>query len=247
MENSFKTSDTIFILAPGSSINNYSDIDFRHISKHDSIGINNFIIHEFKCSLNLLETQPKDFNYFNLIREVKKLDNTFLYKGYASLNTKKFKNFLNNIKDIPNEIKKFYFAKDAYAKGYWKEIDENFKSKILNKHKSDFIYNYISSLNYAVMLSYKLGYRNIVLCGFDMDNKYFYCENKKYETIVKKYDLCIKSSNNIINDDDDKLKEIFAVLQEINHMLNSNKNGNISFYYSNKILSKFFKEYKSEK
>lgn len=247
LENSFKTSDTIFILAPGSSINNYSDIDFKHISKHDSIGINNFIIHEFKCTLNLLETQPRDFNYFNLIREVKKLDNTFLYKGYASLKRKKFKDFLDNIKDVPKEMKNFYFAKDAYAKGSWNKLDEKFKLKMLDMSKSDFIYNYISSLNYAVILSYKLGYKNIVLCGFDMDDKYFYCEHEKYKTIVKKYNLCRKLSNNIINDDDDKLKEISAVLQEINHMLDSNKKGSISIYYNNKILSKFFKEYKSEK
>jgi len=240
-----KTSDTIFIMAPGSSINSYSKKDFDYISQYDSMGVNNFLIHEFICSSYLLETQPKKRGYFKLVSELNKLESIFLYKGYASLKRKKFNDFLDNINDIPKKMNKFYFLKDAYAKGAWDQIDEKFKSKMLNMSKSDFIYNYISSLNYAVMLAYKLGYKNIVLSGFDMDDKYFYCENRAYKAKIKKYNLCVKSDTyvNTINQNKNNVKDMMMVLNEVNSLLKIHREGSITTYRPNKVLSTFFKVY----
>lgn len=238
-----KTSDTIFILAPGSSINNYSESDFELISKSNSIGINNFVIHDFHPTVYLLETQPKDLNYFKIVKKLKKQNSSsiFIYKGFSSLSNTKFKNFINNIFDMPKNLNVF-FAKDAYLKGEWMNISSNIKSRVFDIEKSDYIYNYISSLNYSVMLSYKLGYQNIVLCGFDMDHKYFYCEDAKYNDFSIKYNLCNENHVNIVNNDNKKLKEILEVLNSVDRLLKE-KNGSLYVFKKEVKLSRFFSVY----
>jgi len=230
-----KTSDTLFILAPGNSINSYTENDFKKISEKDSIGINNFIVHDFNPSLYLLETQNRELNYFKILNNKKEKfkNSTFLYKGYASLNLNKYKNMKNNLEDIANNIGTFYFAKDAYLKGNWSKINQTFFNDFC---KNDYLYNYRSSLDYAILLAYKCGYKNIVLCGFDMTDKYFYCENNKYFNMAKKYNLC-KNINTIHNDTNRKNK-IISFLEDINKTLKTSKNGGLFVYSKEMSLAK---------
>ena len=235
-----KSSDTVFILAPGSSINDYKEDDFNFISTFDSIGINNFIIHDFVPDIYLLETQNRNLNYFNIIKEQKsKFKNaTFLYKGYASLSFKKLNNLIQNLSDKPSFLKNFYIAKDAYLKGEWSLINQQFYNMFFY---NDYFYNYRSSLDYTILMAYKCGYKNVVLCGFDMTDRYFYSQNPSYAGITTKYNLC--SNINTIHNDESRKNKIIELLLSMNIKLKEERGGGIFVYKKNMSLAEYLPLY----
>ena len=51
----------IFIFGSGSSINELSDINYKEINQNFSIGLNNWVFHDFKTDLYLIELGPDEF------------------------------------------------------------------------------------------------------------------------------------------------------------------------------------------
>lgn len=56
----FKTSDTLFVLGSGNSINSLTAADWNHVAEHDSVGFNFWLIHEFTPTYYFLEPPPED-------------------------------------------------------------------------------------------------------------------------------------------------------------------------------------------
>lgn len=186
---SYKTSDTLFILGSGSSINDYSKEQWDLIKKHDSVGFNFWLIHDFVPTFYVFEENA----------DISKVD-TF----YKILHEKK-----EQYKEVP------IIAKDVEAKGIsvhkipgilrrnlflstdivLPEDDKNkFRSHLkfylsfigkLNNTKIEIIPKKRATLSYLLFLAREMKYKNIVLCGVDLnDSKYFYF-NKSYESQLK--------------------------------------------------------------
>jgi hypothetical protein len=236
----FKSSENMFILATGDSINNYCKKDFETIKKSDSIGINFFILHNFIPKLYLIEPHENECGYFSELDQKKFKEASIMYKGYASPR-KLFKVILNIIK-VPSSIKNFLVMKDAYQNENFNFIPPLLREKMLNVESSDYFYNRIASIIYVVYMSYKMGYKSVVLCGFDMSDKYFYCENNKNLKQANKYNLCNPENSHRLNKTDRK-KEIIEILVFMNNRFKTERGGGVFMYSRDGILSEYLPLY----
>ncbi len=168
-----KHSETLFILAPGASTSRYSPDDFAHIAAHDSIGINSFIVHEFKTDYALLEGKPTlGMVDFMIDRPDRAKDIQVLYKGYSSPTRWKIGVTIANLRKFrATQCKPILMLKDGYASDLGTVAT---LAIVLRDVADDRIYNYLGSVLYCLGLAYKAGYKNVVLCGVDFSSDYFY-------------------------------------------------------------------------
>ena len=160
----FKTSDVLFVLAPGSSVNDISFEDFQHISKHDSVAVNFFSLHPFNAKLNLIEPYSPKLKYFSS-KDDEVFKKNIFFKGYSSPSS-----FLPCVRNLIE-------GRKASARIFLL-IDSGEYSILPNLEKDtpfpDSFNLGGSSLLYCLSFALKTNYRKVVLCGFDMDSRYFY-------------------------------------------------------------------------
>ena len=237
-----KKNDKLFILAAGSSINQINQKDFQKISNYDSLGLNYFVFHEFIPTTYLIETHDTARGYFEYITSngLKFNRASILYKGYNS--PMKIVEFVKNIKFLRKaNIGKFYLMKDAYCSDYQVDSKVSGICPGIKKTKDDFFYNDMASLIYVINLAYLCGYKDIVLCGFDMSDEYFYCHTK-YENIISKYSLCNDSSLvNKIDSNSKKSSRILNRIQNLEVLFNEKQGGIYQFKCNGRLAIKLKK------
>lgn len=187
--NDYKTSDTLFIMAPGSSVNAYKDSYWEIISKNDSIGINDFIIHDFVPTFysgeyirSLEHRQQFIHNFYKKGSEYHYIP--IILRGLL-INEEEAVDF---IKNLPIEINKKIYAADIIEIPGWNYNTFSKSLKIFNffnafgkRFKTKSIFFKRTSIIIKVFWAVRMGYKNIVLCGVDLNNtKYFFEENKNY-------------------------------------------------------------------
>lgn len=181
--NSYKNSDTLFILGSGASINDFSDKEWDIISNNDSIGFNFWLIHNFVPDFYCFEPPPNEVRnkiFYKLMSLKQKEYNEipFIIRHSSNVNFKKIPNNIINNLYIP-------YTQRIYGKSL-----NNLRKSISYLDKLDF-FNMNSNIKYllrkrsslTVILSFGLlaGYKKIVLCGVDLNNtNYFYTENSGY-------------------------------------------------------------------
>lgn len=222
-----KTSDVLYILGCGSSINDLSDRQIDSINKSESIGINLFIAHELikpsYYSVEIVDSGNND-----------KVNNSQIYcallKRKASRNTNlKFivnlESWLTVKRMIPNIQKygqvnliqqvgipgksSYYFSK------LHKFAISRLTKKLLN-HQMTFGKN--ASVVALVYFGILRGYKNIVLCGVDLTTDYFW----EGESGALKYPGCkdlinMHKSNGISHKTDLTSLPVSTVLSSINN------------------------------
>ncbi|HHX70281.1 MAG TPA: hypothetical protein GX708_19795 [Gallicola sp.] len=178
-----KTSDTIFIMGSGRSINNYSEKQWKDIVNSDSLGFNFWLLHEFIPSYYMYELprdkkMKEDFLY-NLEHVEEEYRNTLIF-------LKEGNNGKKNSRVIPTNIfkqtKVLFNPTIPIIEVSQLERALKFIQKTINKkdNRKIVVFNKRASLFSAVLFSYLCGYKNIVLCGVDLNNtSYFYEENAK--------------------------------------------------------------------
>jgi hypothetical protein len=196
----YKTSDTIFILGSGPSINLITENQWDHISKHNSIGFNYWLVHEFVPTLFMY--QGVDEAMLNLLNDSfdKYKDVPFILRGTDiafgrfNMNDSRINLLKNNpvyflnsfpVSSMSNiEIKKL--IKFMHSLGYFNfgEI-----SRLTPKFRS--------SLGLLISLCYQMGYKKIVLCGMDMQNSQHFWDSDLYKNQRVKYGLPLENSVNI--------------------------------------------------
>ncbi len=192
-----KNSDTLFILGSGESINSIKIWD--KIRSHDSIGFNYFIFNNFVPSFYILEsTYPEykdEYNAQLLLIEKKintlKSSKVFLnisrgYEGIKKILDKNSINYKlifhlnynsNDVEDLKKRIKhkKYYFIKDLILLGQG-----------------------VASIERLCLKAFFSGYKKIVLCGVDLNNKnYFFEKNQLFTEDIKKISNKIMESKNM--------------------------------------------------
>lgn len=162
--NHLKSSDVMFVLAPGSSINDISSTEFEHISQHDSISVNFFSLHPFNAKFNLIEPFPPSLKYFDS-KDDENFHRNIYFKGYSSPSV--FFLCLKNLIEGRRASARVFLLSDSGEYSILPSLEK--ETPFSNSFNLGG-----SSLLYCLSLALKVGYRKVVLCGFDMDSKYFY-------------------------------------------------------------------------
>lgn len=188
----FKTSDTLFVFAPGASVLNLSEADFRKIERVDSLSVNFFSLHPMNTSFYLAEPHDGRLNYFSE-KQARKLHNKVFFKGYST--PKSFLNTLGNLRCASKNKIAMSLLKES---GCYSIFDRGASQKLF----SDSFSLGGNSLLYSLFLAYKTGYHSVVLCGFDMDAKYFYFEDNSphlSRQLAEEFGLCNEKHNFVSN------------------------------------------------
>jgi hypothetical protein len=239
-----KKSEKLFILSSGSSINQINQKDFKKISSYDSIGLNYFIFHDFVPTSYLIETHDTYRGYFDYVacNSLKFGRTPILYKGYNS--PMKIIEFVKNVYFLRKaNIQRFYLMKDAYCFDYKTVSGSPGVCSNIKKTKDDYFYNDIASLLYVINLGYLCGYKEVILCGFDMSEDNFYCHTK-YADIVSKYPLCGAQGsvkNNIVTNPK-TIGKLLSRIQDLGVLFND-RQGGVSQFKCNGVLGEVLIKY----
>lgn len=187
-----KSSDTVFILGSGSSINQISEAGWDVIDDHDSMGLNRWPIHDFvptylifeMPSLNagremrrqyweLLEIKKADYEETRLI--LKDVDRFFHTSSVDAV-----PDWLTTGLMLSPDIELPPLLGDSRERfrTVLRCIDE--RNYLAQDGRIDQLFKKRGSVSYTLFLATILGYERIVLCGVDMvDSKYFWDERRK--------------------------------------------------------------------
>lgn len=184
-------SETLFILGSGQSIGSLSINQFEIIRKHDSIGINFWLAHEFVPKFLLL--YPGGYSdrsvfelYWALMRE----------RASDYRNTVKILTDLSRVNRPFVEGVPLSFSQGLYAAervfpfarssaelllGLRKILAQGYFDLENGHLKHNRLFKYGTSLSAALGFAACMGYRRIVICGVDLyDRAYFYEDSKRY-------------------------------------------------------------------
>lgn len=173
--------EKLFILGSGSSINRLSSNQWNEISKNTSIGLNLWFIHDFIPTFYSFE-QSSDYEIREkvnkiIIKKAKDYQKTpivlkDLYGKDFDLTKLPKLDFRVPIDiSIPGDTVK------QFRKGL-KKIRRFNKLKLTNKN---ILFKKRASISMMVMIGWQLGFKEIILCGVDLNNtRYFYEENSSY-------------------------------------------------------------------
>lgn len=219
-----RKSDKLFILGSGGSINNLSVLEWEHIKKYDSVGFNFWLIHDFIPSFYVYEesyiTERNELFYKILKMKKEKYKNVlFLIKDIELKHTK--------LLGIPDDIKQnFYLASCLFLQGSSLR-KENFSTSLLEISKFiqkknagnriQFSFGRKASLSYLVFLAYLLGYKEIVLCGVDLNNTDYFFDHDFYANSLKPVN--VKGAKHITNQAD-KTSNLDMTIMEVLHEIN---------------------------
>ena len=178
-----KSSDILFILASGSSINKISLARWDVIARHDSIGFNFWPIHLFVPNMYFMEAIPKNtphgmFEHFCRIAHQRAKDYTKVIKVVTGLRcalpemrfagSEEWVGPLYTLRSLPvaarTETEFAYGLSYLRSKGLFDAAD-----------RINIVFKQASTLSSLIALAIRMKYRTIVLCGVDLnDSEYFY-------------------------------------------------------------------------
>lgn len=181
----YKTSDTLFILAAGQSINNLSESNLLEIKNADSIGINGFANHNFVPTFHSFELEnqhnPNALSMFlstskNIISLKEKYKETaIIFRQHKIID----KQLEDNFKMITSWGNSYWNVYDQIPGNNLEEyklyLDNFFKKGLMGK--DDFFPNRSSSLSWVISMAYHLKYKKIIFCGVDLFGDHFYNNN----------------------------------------------------------------------
>lgn len=183
-----KKSDTLFILGTGSSVNRYTAEQWQDISQADTMGLNDWIFHDFIPNILMAEILH-DMDYFpnsyyhdlELVLDAYKTHQTLMiYKDGAR--GKK------NLEKLPAVARTEFLALYNPTVPILKinQIAPAIQkiSQILHQYNHQrklMIFRKRATLFSAIELAWLMGYKKIVLCGIDLNHgNYFFDEDRNY-------------------------------------------------------------------
>ena len=189
-----KSSDTVFVLGSGGSINEIRDERWKVIGRHDSIAMNFWPAHAFVPRIYLFENVPRIPGcelVFDALQELMRL------RAEDYRNTVKIVSELQPldsrqlILEIPHIFRRNLYV--GYSAGVVARTERELIAglRYLRQKRvfspSDRIpwhFRYQSSVTAAISLAVRMNYRRIVLCGIDLGSaEYFYQHRQKYPEV----------------------------------------------------------------
>jgi hypothetical protein len=186
---SVKRSNTLFILASGSSINKISPARWDAIARHDSIGFNFWPIHPFVPNMYFMEAISTDhphemFGVFSRIARQRAQDYSWVIKVVTDLHyALPARRFAGSEEFLGPWYTLYTFpvaastqAEFAYGLSYLRS-----KGLFDAADRINSVFKQASTLSSAIALAIRMRYRTIVLCGVDLDHsEYFYQDAALY-------------------------------------------------------------------
>lgn len=189
-----KTSDTLFILGSGPSINELDEGFFEHVSQHDSIGFNYWFLHPFVPRFYLYQPDraggPMTSMFYDRHPDYKHvpfiLRGSGIAEGLLDLNSHE----LAPLKEMECYFLNEYPIHSKCSLDVLKLIEYVHLLGMMEHGKiSKFVPKWRGSLGLLISFAYQMGYKTIVLCGVDMqDNSHFY-DSDGYKAAQDKYKL----------------------------------------------------------
>ena len=184
-----KTSDTIFILGSGYSINRVTDEQWDIIRSHNSIAFNWFCKHSFEPTYFLIREQAnlrsrrcKGETIEDLINLINRYDNTVGIICDVSAHTKKaYRHYEDERIKIPCVV-----VKDDKSSRY-----KRFNNMKRDPSKKGLIHGNCTMYNVLHLVTF-LGYKKIIFVGVDLyDSRYFWlAKNITRRAVAKKHKKC---------------------------------------------------------
>lgn len=186
---SVKRSDTLFILASGSSINKISPARWVAIARHDSIGFNFWPIHRFVPKMYFMEAistnHPHEmFELFCRIARQRAQDYSSVTKVVTELRYVLPARRFAGSEEFPGPWYTLHtFPIAASTQGEFAYGLSYLRSKGLfdAADQINVVFKQASTLSSLIALAIRMQYRIIVLCGVDLNNsEYFYQDAALY-------------------------------------------------------------------
>jgi|GEM_PF-1274026 len=190
-----KSSDTVFILGSGSSINDISAGEWETVGQHDSFGLNKWPIHDFVPTFQVFElptgagaSSKREF-YWSLFetKQVDYADVPVIMKDapyvFDELGSEPIPDYLERrlLLSLDIELPRWDDSTELL-----RDVLRWLDSSGMFSIDSDILplYRKRGSISYLLFLATKLGYERIVLAGVDLnDARYFYEErHDEYES-----------------------------------------------------------------
>lgn len=246
-----KKSDTLFILGSGSSINNISEAEWNHISCYDSVGFNFWFVHDFVPTFYVYEEShihSRNQIFYKIIENKKDR-----YKNIPFI-IKDLEQPYCNLDLVPNFMKTQIYASNSMHLVRGKLLNKKNFEKILlsldkfvqkkNKNSTFTIFKRKASLSYLIYLGYVLKYKNIVLCGVDLNNSdYFFDNSELYGNVLHPKNIKTNvHATNMVNDGD--IMTISEIIKVMNDVLLIPNDINLFILNKDSALSYFLPTYK---
>lgn len=188
---SLKTSDTVFVLGSGSSINAISEERWKVIQRHDSIAMNFWLVHPFVPRLYLLENVPRTqagglvFDALQGLLRRRAQDYSHATKIISEVQPVSVRQL---VLEIPDRFRPSLYVgySGAVVARNERELDAGLRylkrSGVFSPGNNlAWHYKYQGSVTAAISIAVRMNYRRIILCGVDLGNaEYFYQDRTKY-------------------------------------------------------------------
>lgn len=184
-----KTSDTLFVLATGASINQYPDDYWRVVERHDSIGMNFFALHDFVPDLYVLENMEEAHRKLLAMKAEAYQDVPVILKtAVSNLSPKRVRNRVDKFAMNPRHVtQRFYLSLDLLAAGH--DIKQTHDAYRLMRQLGLFsikprflvLTKRRGSISYIINLAVRMGYKHIVLCGVDLNHPEYFYDSRREE------------------------------------------------------------------
>lgn len=183
-----KTSDTLFVLGSGKSINDISEAEWNLIEQKDSIGLNRWPIHNHVPTYYVFEipSNPDIRNKLWKILEYRheEYSNSMMIMKDVGRTYRS-----GSIQTIPSSIQNEIFLSPdiqlppilrSSKSTFDKVVKQVLQRGYLNQEgRIENIFRKTGSISYILFLSYILNYDQVVLCGVDLvDSDYFWHEQE---------------------------------------------------------------------
>lgn len=191
-----RTSDTVFVFGTGASINSYPDKWWDVVERHDSIGMNFFLLHEHVPTIQVMEdvhgirARLLERRYLE-VGDYK--DTPLIVKTQVTnLSSRRVTERIDELASLPQAIRdRTFLSVDLLAAGKTVEdMEASYRTLSrwgLWRPKRHFLLvtKRRGSVSYVINLAVRAGYRRIVLCGVDLNHTEYFYDSRRDEFASK--------------------------------------------------------------
>lgn len=189
-----KTSDTLFILGSGYSISEISESQWKQIEKHDTIGFNSWMFHDYTPTYFAIET-PMAAEHFNeMLNELNRKKEDYKNVPFVI----QYQHYLrspNNYINLELPKENIYFNAPLMPYTTSNRMLDLLLSWWERQHTKNmsWLLHYAGSLSYMIAMGYVMNYKKIILLGVDLNDPRYFFEHPDSNVFTKKFAAMHKS------------------------------------------------------
>lgn len=258
----YKKSEKLFIIGSGYSLNNITAEQWNHINQHDVFGFNlsflnkdhhpTFYTTEAVVPNNLNENgrSPMGELYLNMYRSTKEKYKSVL-KFLTDFESRRIEHFENYGRDLFSDS--FYIANTIGSltneKENFKKVIEYYKKENLFAKKThiDLLFKTRGTVSMIISFAVNLGYKEIILCGIDLnDPRYFFEDKGKYPDLPKFF-FVQKNKTHVSLKKDPLFLEMDKIIDVLNELVCKDQGIKLFVQNPKSTLAKFLPIYEMNK